>query len=70
MDCPFLGKVDKGIAGVRTAIIFSESLNCDEALQASWVESRDREDHWPWVRSCPGPRYPASFCKGDIIHQM
>src|ERR1700733_7582009 len=32
MDCPFLGTVDKGIAGVRKAIIFNESLDWDEAL--------------------------------------
>jgi hypothetical protein len=35
MNCPFLGTVDMGIAGVRTAIIFSESLNWDEAQAAA-----------------------------------
>jgi hypothetical protein len=35
VDSPFLGKVDKGIAGVRKAIIFSESLNWDEAHAAA-----------------------------------
>jgi hypothetical protein len=41
MDCPFLGTVDKGIAGVRKAIIFNQSLDWDEALaEAARLASR------------------------------